>query len=185
VNVNFMNPFLEAAVEVLKAECALQVTRGGISLHKSAMTTDDVTILVSLVGQIQGVVLYGLSKSTSLGLVSRVMGYSFDQFDNIAQSGVAELGNVITGQATIKLSGAGYNTNISPPTLIQGRGVSISTLDFSRIVAPLETESGIIMVHLALRESPSGSSGSQRTARTVASPSAHTPVRLSSKDASS
>ncbi|MER3513940.1 MAG: chemotaxis protein CheX, partial [Chloroflexota bacterium] len=54
--------------------------------------------------------------------------------------------------ATIKLAEAGYSANISPPTLIQGKGVTISTLDFPRIVVPLICDLGEIMVHLALRD---------------------------------
>ena len=155
-NVKFMNPFVEAASEVLKAEVGTEVRRGTLSLQKSAMTTDDITVLISLVGQVQGVVLYGLSKETGLGLVSKITDQEFKEFDSLAQSGVAELGNVITGRATIKLSESGYGANISPPTLIQGRGLQISTLDFSRIMVPLITDYGEIMVHLALREAPPG-----------------------------
>jgi len=40
--------------------------------------------------------------------------------------------------------------------LIKGKDVSISTLDFDRIVVPLKTELGVITAHLALRESPPG-----------------------------
>ncbi len=160
MNVKFLNPFVEAASEVLKAECGVDVSRGNLTLHKSALTTDDVTVLISLVGQVQGVVLYGLSEKTGLSLVSRVLGQEFDEFDNLAQSGVAELGNVISGQATIRLSKAGYSANISPPTLIHGRGVTISTLDFARVVVPLTTELGEVSVHLALREAPAGTSSS-------------------------
>jgi chemotaxis protein CheX len=86
-----------------------------------------------------------------------MMGQKCTDFDNLAQSGIAELGNVITGRATIKLEEAGYKSMISPPTMIAGRGVKISTLDFSRIVVPLKTNQGDIMIHLALRESPPGS----------------------------
>lgn len=160
MNVKFLNPFVEAASEVLQAECGVHVSRGNLTLHKSALTTDDVTVLISLVGQVQGVVLYGLSEKTSLALVSRVMGQEFPEFDSLAQSGVAELGNVISGQATIRLSKAGYSANISPPTLIHGQGVTISTLDFARVVVPLTTELGEISVHLALREAPPGAAPS-------------------------
>lgn len=154
MNVKFMNPFIEAAVDVLQAECQISATKEAVTLQKSAMTTDDVTVLLSLVGQVQGVVLYGLSKATSLVLVSKVMGQSFEEFDNLAQSGIAELGNVITGKATVNLSKTGITANISPPTLILGKGVSISTLDFARVVVPLATSAGEMLVHLALRESP-------------------------------
>ena len=75
------------------------------------MTTDDVTVLINLVGQIQGVVLYELSESTALGFVSRMMGQKFNEFDNLAQSGIAELGNVISGKATVELSKAGLEFN--------------------------------------------------------------------------
>jgi len=151
-----MNPFIEAANEVLLAEAEVATNRGNLTLHKSAFTSNAITVLISLVGQVQGVVLYGLSIPTGVELVSRMMGQEFDEFDDLAQSGIAELGNVITGRATIKLSQAGYTANISPPTLILGEGVKISTLDFSRIVVPLNTKIGDVAVHLALRESKVG-----------------------------
>ncbi len=44
MNVKFLNPFVEAASEVLQAECNIKVTRGNLTLHKSALTTDDVTV---------------------------------------------------------------------------------------------------------------------------------------------
>lgn len=156
MNVRFLNPFVEAATEVLRAECNVVPSKGSLTLQKSAMTADDITVLISLIGQVQGVVLYGLSSTTGLALISRVMGQEFTQLDTLAESGIAELGNVISGRATIKLSEAGYTATISPPTLILGKGVSISTLDFARLVLPLDTEAGQIMVHLALREAPPG-----------------------------
>ncbi len=156
-NVKFMNPFVEAAAEVLEKEVSAKVERGTLSLQKSSLTSDQITVLLSLVGQVQGVVLYGLSIQTAKNMVSRMMGQEFAEFDNLAQSGIAELGNVITGAATVKLSKEGFDAEISPPTLVQGEGIQISTLDFPRVVVQLKTEMGDITVHLALRESPPGS----------------------------
>ncbi len=50
-------------------------------------------------------------------------------FDNLAESAIAEMGNIITGQAAIGLEEQGYVCKLSPPTLISGKGVVISTLD--------------------------------------------------------
>ena len=85
-----------------------------------------------------------------------MMSQEFKEFDNLAQSGVAELGNVISGRATVMLSEAGFRSTISPPTMIKGKGVQISTLDFPRIVVPLQCEYGEMVIHLALRESQVG-----------------------------
>lgn len=154
MNVQFLNPFVDAAVEVLKAEVGIEAQRGNLTLQKSTMTTDDVTVLIHMVGQVYGVVLYGMQERTGLNMVSKILGQDMTSWDGLAQSGVAELGNVITGRATVRLSQAGYNSNISPPVLITGNGATLSTLDFPRIVVPLETDLGSVTVHLAIRIDP-------------------------------
>jgi len=152
MNVEMLKPFVEGAAEVLEFEVKTKVEKGNLSLQKTALTTDEVTVMLTLVGDVRGVVLFSLSKEVSLKMVSRILEQEFHELDSMAQSGIAELGNVITGKATVKLSKAGYRVNISPPTVITGKDVKISTLDFSRIVVPLETEMGTMEIHLAVRE---------------------------------
>ncbi len=154
MDVKYLNPFLTAAAEVIKAEVKLEINRGAITVHQGSLTTDEVTVLINLVGQIQGVVLLELSKQTGIALVSRMMGQDFTEFDSLAQSGIAELGNVISGKATVELSKTGVDSTISPPTMILGKGTQISTMDFQRLVVPLKTEIGSVTVHLAVKESP-------------------------------
>lgn len=156
MDVKFLNPFIQAAIEVLKAETGATVTRKELSLQKSSLTSDDITVLINLVGDVYGVVMYGMPMSTGLNMVSKIMGQDFDELDPLAQSGVAELGNVISGQATVRFSEAGYHSNISTPTVLIGNGIEISTLDFHRIMVPLQTQFGDFTVHLALREKLSG-----------------------------
>ena len=152
MNVQFLNPFVEAAFAVLEAEAGLEAKRGQLSLQRSAATSDDITVLISMVGQVQGVVLYSLSEMTALAIVSKILGQPFEEFDELAQSGIGEIGNVITGQAGNRLSQVGYEVNISPPTMIMGKGTLISTLDFERIKVPIQTEFGTIQLDIALRE---------------------------------
>ena len=154
--MKFLNPFVQAAMEVLKAEVGANVKRGEITLQKSSMTSDDITVLINLIGDVYGVVMYGMATVTCLKMVSKIMQQEFSEFNPPAQSGAAELGNVISGQASIRFSDAGFKSNISTPTVLNGKGVEISTIDFPRIVVPLETEFGNVTVHLALREKKNG-----------------------------
>ena len=156
MDVKFLNPFIQAAVEVLKAEAGAIASRKDLSLQKSSLTSDDITVLINVVGDVYGVVMYGMPMSSGLNIVSQMMGQDFNEFNSLAQSGVAELGNVITGQATIRFSEAGYYSNISTPTVLIGNGIEISTLDFHRIVVPFETQFGAFTVHIALREKTTG-----------------------------
>ena len=154
MDVKYLNPFLSAAADVVEAEVNLKIQRGSITVHQGSLTTDEVTVLINIVGQIQGVVLLELSKQTGIALVSKMLDQTFTDFDSLAQSGIAELGNVISGKATVELSKTGVDSTISPPTMIIGKDTQISTIDFQRLVVPLQTEAGTITVHLAVRESP-------------------------------
>ncbi len=160
MNVKFLNPFVEAAYEVLKAETRIEVNRGELSLDKSPYQTDDVTVIIALVGAVEGTVFYSMNEATASNFATLILGEEQHLADSLAQSGIAELGNVITGRATVLLAQAGYEANISPPTLLLGRGATISTLDFPRLVVPLVSESGTLMIHIALRE------GASRSAKT-------------------
>jgi chemotaxis protein CheX len=152
MNVKFLNPFIEAAFEVLKAEAGISAERGNLGLEQNEYKTDDITVILALVGTVEGTVYFGMSNETAMLLVSKMIGENITSFNSLAQSGIAELGNVITGRASVKLSVAGYEATISPPTLLLGKGATISTLDFARIVVPVLFDGTGINIHLALRE---------------------------------
>jgi chemotaxis protein CheX len=152
MRVQYLIPFVEAAYEVLKAEANVPMQRGDLSLDKGAYVTDDVTVIISLVGDIEGIVFYGFSNDAALTIASKMLGENLSEMNSLAQSGIAELGNVITGRASVKLSQSGFQSTISPPTLLLGKDAIISTLDFPRVVVPLSSSIGRITIHLALRE---------------------------------
>jgi len=162
MNVKFLNPFIEAAFEILKAEAGIDAQRGNLGLEQNEYKTDDITVILALVGSVEGTVYYGMSEQTAMVLVSKMIGEDISTFNSLAQSGIAELGNVITGRASVKLSVAGYEATISPPTLVIGKGATISTLDFARIVVPVLFSGVYINIHLALRE---GKNHGQTTAQ--------------------
>lgn len=152
MDVRFMNPFISAASEILEKEVQVRAVKGSISLQKSAYTTEEITILIGLTGQVEGMVAYGISEDTAKAFVSQMMGQDWNVLDDLAQSAIGELGNMITGLAGTELSNGGYETKISPPMLILGRDVLISTLDLQRLVVTLQTPHGPLQIHLSLRE---------------------------------
>ena len=152
MKVKFLNPFVDSACEILKLEMHETVGRGDLHLENELYVTDDVTVILSLIGSVNGSVFYSMSTDLAVQMTSKLMGGKFDALDKLVQSGIAELGNVITGRASMKLAQAGFEANISTPSLIMGRGATISTLDHPRLIVPLITSMGIVTIHLALRE---------------------------------
>jgi chemotaxis protein CheX len=154
MNVKFLNPFISSAQEILTHELHETIERGDLRLESGPYLTDDVTVIISLVGAVDGTVFFSMPVESATQFASVLMGEKFDALDRLAQSGIAELGNVITGRASTKLAEAGYEANISTPSLIIGKGATISTLEYPRLIVPLATSIGSITIHLALREGP-------------------------------
>jgi chemotaxis protein CheX len=151
VKVAFVNPFLQAATEVLESELGGESERGELRLHRSAVTTDEVTAIVGVTGTLMGLVLYSMNEATARAILSRTMRQDFSEFDALAQSGIGELGNVITGRAGVLLSEAGYPSNITPPAVVVGTGTMVTTLELNRLVLPLHTGVGNLEIQIVLR----------------------------------
>jgi chemotaxis protein CheX len=114
-------------------------------------TTHEVTIMLGVGGEfVNGLVMYNMSRATAVEIASRMVGEPFAEFSELAQSAVAELGNMITGGAATRLAEAGYTSNITPPALVLGADCTISTLDVLRLVVPLESSIGTLEIQVGL-----------------------------------
>jgi chemotaxis protein CheX len=155
VQVEPINIFIKAAIDVLRQETGEEATAGTVRVQSSAQTSEEVTVMIGVTGAARGMVLLGMSQRTAKAIVSRMMGEPCPLFDDLAQSGIAEMGNVITGMAGQGLEAAGYSVTISPPALIAGGpGVLISTVNIRRFVVPLRSALGDIVLHTALEIRP-------------------------------
>lgn len=153
MKAEFINPFVSSALQVLETECRAKAQKGQVSIQESPLASDDLTVLIGVTGRVQGLVLYNMSEKTAKAIVSAMSGEPVPVFDKMTESGIAELGNVITGIASGELETAGFPCTIAPPSVISGRGVMISTLSIKRLVIPLEMEGiGSVQIHVALRE---------------------------------
>ena len=143
--------FIGAAREVLAQEMGEPIEAGRPKLQGGAYEAGDVTVVIGLGGDIQGAVIVSMATRTALDYVSRVMGDSLDELDELAQSGIGELANVIAGRAGVKLQEKGHDVVIAPPTIIVGRGSRLSTLAAPRLLIPVETPLGLIELQLAAK----------------------------------
>ena len=79
-------------------------------------------------------------------------GEEITEFNDLAQSTIAELSNIITGNTISSLSAKGYRVDITPPTLFMGDNLTVSKSEALTLVVPLITEAGEIFINVALKE---------------------------------
>ena len=151
LRVEHVEPFVAGVVTVLAKEVGVEARRGALSVARTGYLTNDVTIVVGVTGPLRGIVLYGLSKDTAREIASRMMGEPVPELHYMAQSAIAELGNIVTGLAATALSERGLRVNICPPGLLLGKQVLINTFEgHHRLVVPFKSPLGAFTVDLAL-----------------------------------
>jgi chemotaxis protein CheX len=146
-----LEPFLVGAREVLHAELGVAVERGALRLEAGSHTTQDVTAIVGITGQLNGLAVYGMSRATALAVLGKLMGAPVADLDDLALSGIGELGNVITGRAATLLAQQGVRADVAPPVLLAGAGSRVSTGGIQRLVVPLVTALGTVEAQLAVK----------------------------------
>lgn len=148
-----INPFIIGTQEIFKEEMNVAAERTELSLQEKDLTTQDITIIISVTGDIEGVVIFGMSGKTADSFISAELQEPAAGLDlTVKISGMAELGNVISGRASALLSQDGLICDITPPTVIVGKHVKISTLNIQRIKIGFQTDLGPFEISVALHE---------------------------------
>lgn len=126
-------------------------------MRNATFTSQQVTIVHGVVGMVEGSVLYGMSLVTAEKIASTMIGSPLMSFDDLANSAISELGDMVTGNAATYLSNAGYQCNITPPSVMRGANLRISTIT-PALVVPVNTVAGRLEINIALQErkSPAG-----------------------------
>jgi len=120
MRVEYINPFVESSVSVIRETLGVEVKREQITLKSKAVPILDVAVIVGLVGQVEGRVLFDMKRETALKIASNMNGEKISEFDELAKATITELGNMITGRAVTKLSEMGYKFDVTPPAVFSG-----------------------------------------------------------------
>ncbi len=151
LKAGLVNPFVESAYKFLRDEVHMEVTRGQLRLESSKATEGEINVALGVTGDAEGIVIYSMSEKVAKAIASALIGDAVPVFDELAESSIAEMGNIITGQAAAGLEEHGYICKLTPPTIIAGKGVMISTVDIQRLVIPIELPVGLMEISVALR----------------------------------
>jgi chemotaxis protein CheX len=155
MRVEYINPFVEATYNILKEVLNRDVKRGDLYLKESTMKIMGVAALVGLAGDVEGRVLFDMTKETGLKVATAMnFGDVFTRLDDMAKSTLTELANMITAQAVTKLYDLGFKFDLTPPALFIGDNMEIAnTLKVEALIVPMELgDFGKIEVNVAIRE---------------------------------
>jgi chemotaxis protein CheX len=152
MRVEYINPFVEAAFNVLKEVLNSDVRRGELYLKSTSMPVMGVAAIVGLAGDVEGRVLFDMDKETALKVASTMNGEQLNQLDELAKATITELANMITAQAVTKLHDLGFSFDLTPPAIFTGDNMEVSDQDVEALIVPMEIPQGKIEINVAIRE---------------------------------
>ncbi len=81
----------------------------------------EVVCIIGIVGDLRGNIIYAMNSETARKIAGIMMGgMELDDFDEIAQSAIAELGNMLAANACTELAAMSLRADVSTPTLMIG-----------------------------------------------------------------
>jgi len=151
MKAEYINPFVQASFSVLEMVLGARPTKGQMSAQTATFVSEQCNVIYGVTGQVQGQVIYGMSLTTADNIASAMLGNPIKEFDALAASAIGELGNMISGNAMQFLSEAGWVCDITPPTIMRGANVEISTISIPAILIPMTLEQGQLLVTIGLQ----------------------------------
>lgn len=138
MNIEYINPFIEASQTVLKQIASLDAKLGKVYLKTSPYRSEDIIIMVGLTGKIRGQAIFSMSRDFGMKIAScMMMGMPVTEFDEISKSAISEMANMIMGNTATLLYNRGINIDITPPSLLMGENMQITPSKMKTICIPL------------------------------------------------
>lgn len=152
MRVEYINPFVESAYDIMKEVLQNDIDRKDLYLKKTSQPVMGVAALVGLAGDVEGRVLIDMSQDAALKIASTMNGEELNEMDELVKATITELANMITAQAVTKLFDLGFKFDLTPPSIITGENMQVSNADVEALIVPLEMPQGLVEINVAIRE---------------------------------
>lgn len=120
-------------------------------LKESPILLKDVAIIIGVTSDLKGQVVISMDKDTALSVASHMMmGLPLNELDEMSKSALCEIGNMILGHSASELYEIGVIVDITPPSIILGKGMELSSNIKRNITIPFESSVGEFYMEISL-----------------------------------
>jgi chemotaxis protein CheX len=150
VDVKHVNPFIESFAAVMPQLGFSNVRKGNMSVKGQELVSSGVIIIVGIVGAIKGNVVYCIDLEVAKKIASTMMmGMPVNDLNELSQSALSELTNMLTASAATLFYNLGIPIDISTPTLLHGKNISIKMSSSQVLCIELIADENPIEINLA------------------------------------
>ena len=123
MRAEYINPFIEATVNVFGTMLGCKVERTGLELNESYAPNHEVTGIIGLSGKASGDIVLSFEKTLALSTTEALLGEPVETIGDDVVDAVGEITNMIAGNAKSHLEE--LEMTLALPTVIVGKNHSI------------------------------------------------------------
>lgn len=151
MDARFINPVIDAFREILPQLGFADIQRGKLSMGSNSVESLGVTVIIGMTKDLRGSVAYNMSEATAMTIAGTMMGgMPVNQFDELPQSAISELVNMVTANSAIRFEQMGMQVDISPPSLVVGNDFRARLLQEKFLVIEMLADGNLIQLNLGL-----------------------------------
>jgi len=152
MNIEYINPFIEASQLVLKKATGMTVRLGKVFVRSQPFLDGTLLVEVGLTGKIRGKAILDIPTAVARQIISRMMtDIEVENIDEIGVSALSELANMIMGNTATILYNKGVGIDITTPKLFFGDGEIMPPTNMKTISIPLIVEDfGVIELNISV-----------------------------------
>lgn len=122
------NQFINAALSIFMKVGNVNLKKTGLEYFPNGhKISAGIATILGITGTIKGQFVIVLDEAMALKIASAIlMGVPVPSYDEVAESAVCEIGNMIGGEASKLLQGIGHVCDITVPSIVRGREMEIA-----------------------------------------------------------
>ncbi|MBX3040716.1 MAG: chemotaxis protein CheX [Bdellovibrionaceae bacterium] len=157
MDIEFIKPFLEGVVQVMKVQfaCSVKPLAPFPKQKAPAATKIDIAAIIGVHGEkFNGSVALGLPEPIFLKLMSNMLGENYTEITDEVEDGAGEMLNMIFGHAKVILNQKGHSLEKAIPTVVRGQNLTLKSLPSKNtLVIPFQTDLGTFYLEIGTDES--------------------------------
>ncbi len=153
MNVEYINPFVDATEELFATMLTIKLTRGKPYLKSDPSGSHYISGIIGMAGEASGSVVLSFPRKLALEVVSDFLGEKITEFNQSIKDGIGELTNIVAGGAKKRLAENNYSFKISIPTVVIGENHQIArNKEVPCIVVPFDAVGESFAVEISLEK---------------------------------
>ncbi len=151
MDVQLVNPFINATMNVLTTMAFVKPSAGKPYLKKDNIAKGDVTGVIGITGVANGTISVTFDQGSILQVVTNMFGEEINEIDKEVADAVGELTNMISGQARRELEAQGKHFQAAIPSVITGPNHTVTHITKGpKIAIPFTIEQGVFTIEVCL-----------------------------------